>query len=1220
MDKKWYDNEISLGIMTRKYLHKGETPDDLIPRVTSIFSNNLKPSAKEVLENADFLPAGRTLFGAGFKEDRKLSLSNCFVAGTQVLTTNGLKNIEHVLVGDYVITSQGVHRVNNTMSRHYVGDLYKLSSKYFLSDIICTPNHQFLTPDGWVRADRFFPSYSAHTTMKIKLIEYRFLKDYHDKRYNVMPSTESADWAPVEDVQIIENVDTHVFNLSVDDVHEYNVNGVICHNCYILPTMEDNLESIFDTAKMLARISSYGGGSGLSIDNLRPKGAPVNNSAITSTGSVSFLNIFDVTGSTIGQNGRRAAIMVGLRCDHPDIEEFLKIKQNNEKLSSMNISIKFTDDFMKAVEENLTYTLYFESPETGKIERVINAREFFIEFCKTQYDYGEPGAIFIDRVRSYQTLSGYPEYKIDISNPCLAGYTRILTDQGYFPIASLVDQEVNIWNGYQFSKVIPKITGYNQKMVRVSFSNGVAIDCTLYHKFLMEDGSRKEAKDLQIDDKLCKWKYVPIEGYKHVNRKIMYTHGFFSGDGYLGKRHAVLALYGVKKNLLEAFNYERAIEQQTVNTSGDTRLHVNLVEDGIIPYIKNWVPDASYSIDARLYWLAGLIDSDGCLNSSEGSISICSIDYQFLHDVQLLLNTLGVSTSIGVREADIKSMPANNGTGEYKDYYCQTTYRLIISASSADFLSSIGLMLHRVKLTPTPNRDAERFIRVTAIESIPDAETVYCLNEPINHSFVAEGVLVGNCSEFFGIGGNSCNLGSINLYNMINNKFTDKACINFPKLIKVTDIAVRMLDEILDYGRDMQPLELNKKVIDDWRSIGLGIFGLADAFVAMGIKYGSPKSCEIASLILRTILYQAIKTSSQLSAEKGCFEKFNVDNTLKSPIIQLFPDLHDMIATNGLRHGTFLSIAPTGTISLLAGKFTGGLEPMFKIAYSRTSHSMEDSKKTFTVYARGVEDLLKYHGCEDLTPEEAKKRFPFLVESHEVPYTDRIRLQSALQTYVDNAISSTVNLPNSATVDDIFNIYMEAWKKGVKGITIFRDGCKRGNILGIEEKIPEFDTIDPPSRREIKIIDGTTVHESTSCVKSMYVTVNKTPEGKAFEIFTNASGGCKTNINTIARLVSLALRSGVKVSRIIEELRANQCPACQVLRKQGKQISLSCSNAIADAIEAAIGKIKVAKNKKYIKETKSNDTDRECPECGKKTLKPEGKCVTCYNCGWSKCE
>lgn len=865
---KWYDNEISMGIMTRKYLHEGEKPEDFIPRVVSIFSDSLKPFAQEVLDNADFLPAGRTLFGAGFKGQRKVSMSNCFIAGTQVFTTEGYKNIEDINIGDMVITSQGPHRVNNTISRFYRGDMYRICSDQFIKDIICTPNHQFLTTRGWVKAEELMGAMDS-----IKAVE------------------EDDIWISIESMSLITEVHTTVYNLSVDDVHEYNVNGVICHNCFVCPSPEDNIESIFDTAKMIARISSYGGGCGLAIDNLRPKGSKVNNSALTSSGAVSFLNIFDVTGSTIGQNGRRAALMVGLRCDHPDIEEFLRIKQNNEKLASMNISIKFTDEFMQAVIEDKSFKLHFDGPECGHLEKIINARDFFMEFCKTQFDFGDPGSIFIDRVRSYQLLSGYSEYHIDISNPC---------------------------------------------------------------------------------------------------------------------------------------------------------------------------------------------------------------------------------------------------------------------------------------------------------------------------------------AEFYGNGGNSCNLGSINVYNMIKDKFTPNSQVDFTKLKLTTDVAVKMMDEILDYGRDMQPLELNKITIDNWRSIGLGVFGLADALVALGVKYGSPRSCEIVSSIMETILKQAIITSSNLAKVKGSFKKFDAEKSLQSPILQKYPELHDMIRTQGLRNGTLLSVAPTGTISLFAGKFTGGLEPMFKIAYTRTSHSMEDSGKTFTVYARGVEDLLKYHGCENLTPEEAKKRFPFLIESHEVPYMDRVNFQACIQEYVDNSISSTVNLPNSATVEDIYNIYIEAWKRGVKGITVFRDGCKRGNILGVEEKkdtsnIPDFDTINPPSRREVKTIEGTTVREETSCVKSMYVTVNKTAEGKAFEIFTNASGGCKTNINTIARLVSLALRSGVKVSRIIEELRANQCPACQLMRRQGKKdIALSCSNAIADAIESAIGKALATKEKKQAK--------RVCPECGKETLIPEGKCVTCTNCGWSRCE
>jgi len=365
---------------------------------------------------------------------------------------------------------------------------------------------------------------------------------------------------------------------------------------------------------------------------------------------------------------------------------------------------------------------------------------------------------------------------------------------------------------------------------------------------------------------------------------------------------------------------------------------------------------------------------------------------------------------------------------------------------------------------------------------------------------------------------------------------------------------------------------------------------------------------------------QAITTSSLLAKEKGSFGKFNLDYVMKSPIIQMYPELHDMIRENGLRNGSLLSVAPTGSISIFAGGFTGGVEPVFKLVYTRSSHNMEEKGKSFKISSRGFNDLLKFHNIEmkENNLEEIKKRFPFLIESHEVPYMERVQLQSVMQKYVDNAISSTVNLPNSATVEDIENIYMEAWKAGLKGITVFRDGCERGNILGVENKSKNqeivYDSIDPATRRGVKKIDGTTVRESTSCVKSLYVTVNKLDNGKAFEVFTNASGGCKTNINTISRLISLSLRSGIKASRIVDELRANQCPACQLLRRQGRDdIALSCSNAIADAIELAL-------------EVKEEDKEEEaiikrpCPTCGKKTLIPEGKCVVCSNCGYNACE
>lgn len=732
----WYDNEISRGIMTKKYLHEGEEPSQFLPRVASIFSPKIRKKVLKALENADFLPAGRTLFGAGYKGERKVSMSNC----------------------------------------------------------------------------------------------------------------------------------------------------------YIVPTPNDAIEEIFDTAKMIARISSYGGGCGVDISKLRPKGAKVNNSAMTSTGAVSFLNLFDVTGSTIGQQGRRAALMVGLSCDHPDIEEFLHVKQRDEKLSSMNISIKFTDEFMEAVRDGKEFTLKFDAP-TEHIEKVIDARKFFNEFCETQWDYGDPGAMFIDRINSFGLLSGYDDYHIDITNPC---------------------------------------------------------------------------------------------------------------------------------------------------------------------------------------------------------------------------------------------------------------------------------------------------------------------------------------AEYPGNGGNSCNLGSINLYNVIDDKFTDHASVNYDKLKDITSIAVKALDEILDYGYDMQPLDINRQCISDWRSIGLGVFGLADALVAMEIRYGSQESREVVSDIMECILTSALHTSATLAKTKGTFKKYRWEATKESAFIKAYKGdpLYDMVKENGLRNGTLISVAPTGTISLFSGGFTGGVEPMYQVSYERTTHSTEDAGKKFTVYARGVRDLLKFHGLRGLTTEQIKERFPFVIESHEVPPADRVALQGVMQDYVDCAISSTVNLPNSATPQDIYGIYMDAWEQGCKGITVFRDGCKRGNILGVKAPQTTYNTIEPAKRRETQRVNGSTFKQSSSCVPSMYVTVNKAESGDIFEVFTNASGGCQANISTITRLISLALRSGVKVSKVIDELRENRCNACQLLRRQGKNVSLSCGNAIADAIESMIDG-----TKSEVIDIESNGTVLlPCPECGKKTLRPEGKCYTCSNCGYNACE
>lgn len=864
-------------------------------------------------------------------------------------------------------------------------------------------------------------------------------------------------------------------------------------NCYILPSPKDNIESIFDVGKEMARIFSFGGGAGINLSNLRPKGAKVNNSAKTSSGAVSFMDVYNVIGEVIGNNGRRSAILISLNCDHPDIEEFLTIKQNNDKIQGANISICFTDDFMTSVISNENFELHFKNEENGEeVKKEINARDFFRKFCEAQYDWGEPGALFIDTVRERNLLSGYPinEYRIDTTNPCVTGDTLILTKKGYKPIEELAGKEVEVWNGYEWSKVTPKVTGHNQKTLKIKFSNGATVQCTPYHKWVLKDGNRVEAKDLKIGDVL--------DRYKH-------------------------------------------------------------------PVFNN---DCDFIVTAYAY----------------PKVSIVSID-----------------------EAEV-------------------------------------------------------------------VDTVYCMNEPKNHTFIANGVLTGNCGEFAGSEYNACNLGSINLYNFVDNPYTDMAQFDVERFCDTVKNAVTALDEILDYGYDLQPLDKNRKCIDDWRSIGLGIFGMADMFVAMGIKYGSQKSIELIASIMRNMQTTAYATSAKLGAEKGSFGKFDKEKFNKSDMVHeiqyRFTSRVAKDLSQNMHNGTLLSIAPTGSISMLFRE-SGGVEPYYQVSYDRTTHVLEKEGKSFHINMLAVENLLKFRGYNpnELTAEQIKEKFPYIVDTYDIDPKDRVDLQSTMQAYVDNAISSTINLKESATVDDIFNLYLQAWSSGCKGITIFRDNCKRINILGtdhgvkradvenkeVKNPVPkveiikepvtvadmqarQLDNLEPVKRNGVKSLWGRTFVYHTACVRNFYVTVN-VKDNHIFEVFVGAETGCQANISTIARLTSYALRLGGKALDIADELSNANCPACSYLMRSGrKDISKSCASCIASAIrdiykdlqenktaledaKNTFEKALTEETQKAIHEVKEDihNGKMKCPECGEYTLIPDGKCAYCNNCGYSKC-
>ncbi|MGL4994124.1 MAG: LAGLIDADG family homing endonuclease, partial [Bacteroidales bacterium] len=303
-----------------------------------------------------------------------------------------------------------------------------------------------------------------------------------------------------------------------------------------------------------------------------------------------------------------------------------------------------------------------------------------------------------------------------------------------------------------------------------------------------------------------------------------------------------------------------------------------------VKHNKTFVPDASYSIESRLQWLAGIIDTDGSCDQY-GAIQISSIDEKFMLDIQLMLQTLGVQSSVSImKDAEIKEMP--DGHGGYKEYPCKVCYRVSIPSSNSMKLVGLGLRCHRVIINSTPNRDATRFITVSSIELQEHLESVvYCFTEEKNHSGIFNGVITAQCGEEPLPAGGACLLGSVNLASCIIKDADGVNKINVAKFVTLVQEGVVYLNEVLDEGINLHALEEQSKMAAEYRQIGLSTIGISTALIKLGIRYGSPEAVILSSTLSRIMANAALKASALLAKEYGTYPKYNSDLVLTSKYI-----------------------------------------------------------------------------------------------------------------------------------------------------------------------------------------------------------------------------------------------------------------------------------------------------------------------------------------------
>ncbi len=475
----------------------------------------------------------------------------------------------------------------------------------------------------------------------------------------------------------------------------------------------------------------------------------------------------------------------------------------------------------------------------------------------------------------------------------------------------------------------------------------------------------------------------------------------------------------------------------------------------------------------------------------------------------------------------------------------------------------------------------------------------------------------------------ACNLGSINLAVLIKDGGVD-----WKLLREVVRDSVDFLDDVID--RSKFPLPQIEEMVKANRKIGLGVMGWADLLYQLGIPYTSDAAVDLAGELMEFIDFEAKTRSLELAQAFGSFPNFegsiyHSQGLRRHPLKQNWDALSREIATRGIRNSTLTTIAPTGTISMILDT-SSGIEPQFSLVYVKNVMDGEKLLYVNQYFSQALQraGLLSQQLLEEVAaassladfeqiPAEIRKVFQ---TAHDISPEWHIRMQAAFQNYTDNAVSKTINFPHAATVEDIRIAYEMAYQLGCKGLTVYRDGSRENQVLSSGSgSQPRETKVDPRSRPEVT--HGITQRLETGC-GHMYVTINTDDRG-ACEVFVQMGkvGGCASaQLEAIARLVSLALRSNVKLEAIIRQLKGIRCQS--PMWHKGKMIT-SCGDAVGRALEdfltsysGVITSLRVSGDPTVLGEAGSMTSIAICPDCGSSVEHVEG-CLKCPACGWSKC-
>ena len=477
--------------------------------------------------------------------------------------------------------------------------------------------------------------------------------------------------------------------------------------------------------------------------------------------------------------------------------------------------------------------------------------------------------------------------------------------------------------------------------------------------------------------------------------------------------------------------------------------------------------------------------------------------------------------------------------------------------------------------------------------------------------------------------GGCCNLGAINL-----ERFVDESG-NFmiDEFKETVSIGTRFLDNVIDYNLDRHALDAQKENATNDRRIGLGILGLGDMLLKMGIKYDSEDALQTTDQIMKIFRDTSYETSNTLAQEKGVFPKYDWSGYSKSKFVKNLPKkIRDNIRKTGIRNSTITTVAPTGSGAIVA-RVTSGVEPIFATSYKRRVKKNDGYGKEFDEYKVYHPIIKKLFGTDESLPE-------YVVTAHNIDPFFRVKMQGVVQNYIDSSISSTVNLAEDIKVETVADIYMTAYKSGLKGITVYREGSREGILVTEKKEVKkekeisnnysETESLVSPTPRVRPVATNGETRRIRTGEGSLYITINEDQEGLC-EVFTTigkAGGNAAAQSEAISRLISLALRSGVNPHSIVRQLKGISGP--NPTWENGRLI-LSTPDAIGKALDDylkegthqlnSIDDLSYEDQKPLITMAPTNPEAQisTCEE-GTHDLVNENGCIVCRQCGWSKCD